>query len=270
MRQAGGPGGGFDHPAVPHSSWATYGTSIACDGPCKASTSSCMRPTRSSRCRPVNTTRLRLSLTNVMGARNIIEAAIDRGVKRVLGISTDKAGQPGQPVRRDQAVCRKTVRTQGNAYAGAEGTRLCLRPLRQRHRQSRQRDPRLPRAANHRKNHDHRSANDAVLANARSGRAVRDLGAASNARRRDFRPPRNSQHEHRRPWPTRSPAIAAWNRSASARGRSCNEVLDLRGRSSADSSSASVMFVIQPHHPWWTRQGWYTKVAHAARRLHVQ
>src|SRR6202161_216992 len=33
-------------------------------------------------------------LTNIMGARNIIEAAIDRGVKRVVALSTDKAVNP--------------------------------------------------------------------------------------------------------------------------------------------------------------------------------
>src|SRR5579864_1441804 len=33
-------------------------------------------------------------LTNIMGARNIIEASIDRGVKQVLALSTDKAVNP--------------------------------------------------------------------------------------------------------------------------------------------------------------------------------
>src|SRR5262245_32412933 len=32
--------------------------------------------------------------TNVLGAKNVIDAAIDEGVKRVIGISTDKAVGP--------------------------------------------------------------------------------------------------------------------------------------------------------------------------------
>ena len=37
--------------------------------------------------------------TNVLGAQHIIEAAIERGVKKVVALSTDKAGQDqkGQP-----------------------------------------------------------------------------------------------------------------------------------------------------------------------------
>ena len=45
--------------------------------------------------------------TNVMGAKNIIDAAIDQGVKTVVAFSTDKAVNPGEPLRRDEIVRRK-------------------------------------------------------------------------------------------------------------------------------------------------------------------
>ena len=35
--------------------------------------------------------------TNVMGAQNIIDAAMDNGVKRVLALSTDKAARITNP-----------------------------------------------------------------------------------------------------------------------------------------------------------------------------
>jgi UDP-N-acetylglucosamine 4,6-dehydratase len=66
-------------------------------------------------------------LTNVMGARNIIEAAIDRGVKRVLALSTDKAVNPVNLYGATK-LCAEKLFVQGNAYAGAEGTRFaCVR-----------------------------------------------------------------------------------------------------------------------------------------------
>jgi UDP-N-acetylglucosamine 4,6-dehydratase len=62
-----------------------------------------------------------------MGARNIIEAAIDRGVKRVLALSTDKAVNPVNLYGATK-LCAEKLFVQGNAYAGAEGTRFaCVR-----------------------------------------------------------------------------------------------------------------------------------------------
>ena len=48
--------------------------------------------------------------TNVMGAKNVIDAAIDQGVKRVMALSTDKAVNAGEPLRRDQALRREARR----------------------------------------------------------------------------------------------------------------------------------------------------------------
>lgn len=66
-------------------------------------------------------------LTNVMGARNVIEAALDSGVKRVLALSTDKAVNPVNLYGATK-LCAEKLFVQSNSYAGAEGTRFsCVR-----------------------------------------------------------------------------------------------------------------------------------------------
>ncbi|MDD3828054.1 MAG: UDP-N-acetylglucosamine 4,6-dehydratase (inverting) [Anaerolineae bacterium] len=65
--------------------------------------------------------------TNIMGAANIIDVAIDAGVKKVMALSTDKAVNPINLYGATKLVAEKLF-VQGNAYAGAEGTRLsCVR-----------------------------------------------------------------------------------------------------------------------------------------------
>jgi UDP-N-acetylglucosamine 4,6-dehydratase/5-epimerase len=61
--------------------------------------------------------------TNIMGARNVIDAAIDSGVKKVLAMSTDKATAPINLYGATKLVAEKLF-VQGNAYAGATGTRF--------------------------------------------------------------------------------------------------------------------------------------------------
>jgi UDP-N-acetylglucosamine 4,6-dehydratase len=66
-------------------------------------------------------------MTNVMGSRNIIEAALDARVKKVLAISTDKAVNPANLYGATKLVAEKIV-VQANAYAGAGPTRFsCVR-----------------------------------------------------------------------------------------------------------------------------------------------
>jgi UDP-N-acetylglucosamine 4,6-dehydratase/5-epimerase len=66
-------------------------------------------------------------LTNVNGAKNVIDAAIDSGVKRVLAISTDKAVNPVNLYGATK-LCAEKLFVQGNAYAGRGGTRFaCAR-----------------------------------------------------------------------------------------------------------------------------------------------
>jgi UDP-N-acetylglucosamine 4,6-dehydratase len=66
-------------------------------------------------------------LTNVMGAKNIIDAAIDRGVQKVLALSTDKAVNPVNLYGATK-LCSDKLFVQGNAYAGIDKTRFsCVR-----------------------------------------------------------------------------------------------------------------------------------------------
>jgi UDP-N-acetylglucosamine 4,6-dehydratase len=65
--------------------------------------------------------------TNIIGGRNVIDAAIDRGVKRVLALSTDKAVNPVNLYGATK-LCAEKVFVQANAYAGAQETRFsCAR-----------------------------------------------------------------------------------------------------------------------------------------------
>lgn len=66
-------------------------------------------------------------LTNVMGAKNIIDAAIDQGVKRIMALSTDKAVSPVNLYGATK-LCAEKLFVQGNAYAGDGATRFsCVR-----------------------------------------------------------------------------------------------------------------------------------------------
>lgn len=63
--------------------------------------------------------------TNIIGAQNVIDAAIDSGVKRVLQISTDKAVQPTNLYGATKMAAEKLM-IQANAYAGQRGTRFAV------------------------------------------------------------------------------------------------------------------------------------------------
>lgn len=65
--------------------------------------------------------------TNVSGAQNVIDAAIDSGVEKVMAISTDKAVNPINLYGATK-LCAEKLFVQGNGYSGAEGTRFsCTR-----------------------------------------------------------------------------------------------------------------------------------------------
>jgi UDP-N-acetylglucosamine 4,6-dehydratase/5-epimerase len=65
--------------------------------------------------------------TNIMGGRNVIDAAIDQGVRRVLALSTDKAVNPIN-IYGATKLCAEKMFVQANAYAGAQDTRFsCAR-----------------------------------------------------------------------------------------------------------------------------------------------
>ena len=66
-------------------------------------------------------------LTNVMGAKNVIDAAIDCGVKRVMALSTDKAVSPINLYGATK-LCAEKLFVDGNQYAGGRETRFaCAR-----------------------------------------------------------------------------------------------------------------------------------------------
>jgi len=66
-------------------------------------------------------------MTNIMGARNVVEAALDTGVERVMALSTDKAVNPINLYGATKLAAEKLF-VQSNAYAGGTGTRFaCVR-----------------------------------------------------------------------------------------------------------------------------------------------
>lgn len=66
-------------------------------------------------------------LTNTMGAKNIVDAAIDTGVKKVIGLSTDKAVNPVNLYGATK-LCSEKLLIQGNAYASGKRTHFsCVR-----------------------------------------------------------------------------------------------------------------------------------------------
>ncbi|MFC1911843.1 UDP-N-acetylglucosamine 4,6-dehydratase (inverting) [Chloroflexota bacterium] len=65
--------------------------------------------------------------TNIDGAINVIDAAIDTGVEKVITISTDKAVHPVNLYGATKLVAERLF-TQANVYTGAKGSRFsCVR-----------------------------------------------------------------------------------------------------------------------------------------------
>ena len=65
--------------------------------------------------------------TNIMGGRNVIDAAIDQGVRRILALSTDKAVNPINLYGATK-LCAEKMFVQANSYAGPQNTRFsCAR-----------------------------------------------------------------------------------------------------------------------------------------------
>ncbi|MCA9816332.1 MAG: UDP-N-acetylglucosamine 4,6-dehydratase (inverting) [Cyanobacteria bacterium HKST-UBA01] len=63
--------------------------------------------------------------TNVIGAANIVDAAIDCGVKKVIALSTDKAANPVNLYGATK-LCSDKLFVTGNAYAGTKPTRFSI------------------------------------------------------------------------------------------------------------------------------------------------
>lgn len=63
--------------------------------------------------------------TNILGAMNVIDAAIDRGVKKIVALSTDKASSPINLYGASKLASDKLF-VAGNSYAGAKNTRFSV------------------------------------------------------------------------------------------------------------------------------------------------
>jgi UDP-N-acetylglucosamine 4,6-dehydratase/5-epimerase len=61
--------------------------------------------------------------TNILGTQNVINAALDRKVEKVMFISTDKAANPANLYGATKLCAEKLV-ISGNAYSGEGGTRF--------------------------------------------------------------------------------------------------------------------------------------------------
>lgn len=65
--------------------------------------------------------------TNILGSSNVVDAALDTGVKKVLALSTDKAVNPVNLYGATKLAAEKLM-IQSNAYAGGTNTRFsCVR-----------------------------------------------------------------------------------------------------------------------------------------------
>ena len=65
--------------------------------------------------------------TNIMGTSNVVEAALDAGVRKVIGLSTDKAVNPVNLYGATKLAAEKLT-VQSNAYAAGSSTRYaCVR-----------------------------------------------------------------------------------------------------------------------------------------------
>ena len=63
--------------------------------------------------------------TNILGAANVIDAAIDRNVKKVIALSTDKAANPVNLYGATK-LCSDKLFVAGNRYSGHHGTRFAV------------------------------------------------------------------------------------------------------------------------------------------------
>src|SRR5207302_2471177 len=64
-------------------------------------------------------------LTNIIGAENIINAAMDQGVQKVVALSTDKAANPINLYGATK-LCAEKLFVAGNSYAGGTKARFSV------------------------------------------------------------------------------------------------------------------------------------------------
>ncbi len=64
--------------------------------------------------------------TNILGSQNVIDAALDKGVKQVVLISTDKASEPAN-LYGSTKLCAEKLFVSANAYGGGRTAFSCVR-----------------------------------------------------------------------------------------------------------------------------------------------
>jgi UDP-N-acetylglucosamine 4,6-dehydratase/5-epimerase len=64
-------------------------------------------------------------LTNVIGANNVIESAIDHGVKNIIVLSTDKAAYPINAMGISKALMEKVAIAKGRSLSSDAQTKIC-------------------------------------------------------------------------------------------------------------------------------------------------
>ena len=161
--------------------------------------------------------------TNILGAQNIIDAAIDTAASHASRARTDKAVNPINLYGATK-LCAEKLFVQANAYAGGTPTRFaCVRygnVVGSRGSVI----PFFRQQAADRADDDHRRADDALLDHARAGRRVRAQLPRPHARAARCSCPR-SRRCASSTWPRRSPPAAEREIIGIRPGEKLHEVL---------------------------------------------
>ncbi len=110
--------------------------------------------------------------TNIMGGRNVIDAAINQGVRRILALSKDKAVSPINLYGATK-LCAEKMFVQANAYSGAQETRFSCARYGNVVGSRGSVIPGILGTAQARQDHPGRSAHDPLLDQPRTGSEIR-------------------------------------------------------------------------------------------------
>ena len=129
-------------------------------------------PRRSSRCPAAEYNPIEVIKTNVLGAANMIDAAIDRNVQRVIALSTDKAANPINLYGATK-LCSDKLFVAANGYSGHHGTRFSVVRYGNVMGSRGSVIPFFQQTARQRRVADDRSEDDALLDHPGAGRGIR-------------------------------------------------------------------------------------------------
>ena len=136
--------------------------------------------------------------TNVVGAQNVVDVAIDTSITKVVALSTDKAVNPVNLYGATK-LCQEKIVVQGNSLRLPLGHLAVRRALRQRRGLARIGGAPVREAARDRCAHHHRRADDPVLDHPAPGRRPGHVRAGRGHRRRGVRAqdPLDARHRPR-------------------------------------------------------------------------